>query len=160
MADAGGEAQYAPEPAAAPMEAAVDEDDAEMAELAASPEVAAARGRLRDGLLASALQRRLAEDAVLKTSWLYGLTRKINTQPSLYLAAGGEDLRGEDCLAGRGGLVGAQEGRQAFERGGRFAPVEQGLDLGQRAVLPRRRRRHGAARERREKNGEDRPCQP
>jgi FdhD protein len=27
-------------------------------------------------------------DAVVKTSWLYALTRKINTQPSLYLAAG------------------------------------------------------------------------
>jgi FdhD protein len=31
---------------------------------------------------------RLASDAVIKTSWLYALTRKINTQPSLYLAAG------------------------------------------------------------------------
>ena len=30
----------------------------------------------------------LAGDAVIKTSWLYALTRKINTQPSLYLAAG------------------------------------------------------------------------
>jgi FdhD protein len=30
----------------------------------------------------------LPEDAVLKTSWLYALTRKINTAPSLYLAAG------------------------------------------------------------------------
>ena len=30
----------------------------------------------------------LASDAVIKTSWLYALTRKINTQPSLYLAAG------------------------------------------------------------------------
>jgi FdhD protein len=29
-----------------------------------------------------------ASDAVIKTSWLYALTRKINTQPSLYLAAG------------------------------------------------------------------------
>ena len=27
-------------------------------------------------------------DAVLKTSWLYTLSRKINTQPSLYLTAG------------------------------------------------------------------------
>ena len=27
-------------------------------------------------------------DAVLKTSWLYGLSRKINTQPSIYLEAG------------------------------------------------------------------------
>ncbi len=31
---------------------------------------------------------RLPQDAVLKTSWLYGLTRKINTAPSLYLTAG------------------------------------------------------------------------
>ncbi|MCW3474026.1 formate dehydrogenase accessory sulfurtransferase FdhD [Limobrevibacterium gyesilva] len=31
---------------------------------------------------------RLDEDAQLRTSWLYALSRKINTQPSLYLAAG------------------------------------------------------------------------
>ena len=31
---------------------------------------------------------RLPEDAVLRTSWLYSLTRKINTAPSLYLGAG------------------------------------------------------------------------
>ncbi|KDB01756.1 formate dehydrogenase [Defluviimonas sp. 20V17] len=31
---------------------------------------------------------RLAPDAVLRTSWLYALTRKINTAPSLYLEAG------------------------------------------------------------------------
>ncbi|MBO0738570.1 MAG: formate dehydrogenase accessory sulfurtransferase FdhD [Alphaproteobacteria bacterium] len=31
---------------------------------------------------------RLDTDAVLRTSWLYALTRKINTAPSLYLAAG------------------------------------------------------------------------
>jgi FdhD protein len=31
---------------------------------------------------------RLAPDAVLRTSWLYTLSRRINTQPSLYLAAG------------------------------------------------------------------------
>src|ERR1700726_1244899 len=30
----------------------------------------------------------LDPDAVLRTSWLYALTRKINTAPSLYLAAG------------------------------------------------------------------------
>jgi FdhD protein len=30
----------------------------------------------------------LPEDAVLRTSWLYALARKINTAPSLYLAAG------------------------------------------------------------------------
>ncbi len=31
---------------------------------------------------------RLPAEAVLKTSWLYALTKKINTSPSLYLAAG------------------------------------------------------------------------
>ena len=31
---------------------------------------------------------RLDPDAMLRTSWLYALTRKINTAPSLYLAAG------------------------------------------------------------------------
>lgn len=31
---------------------------------------------------------RLSADAVLRTSWLYALTRKINTSPSLYLEAG------------------------------------------------------------------------
>ena len=30
----------------------------------------------------------LPRDAVLRTSWLYALTKKINTSPSLYLAAG------------------------------------------------------------------------
>jgi FdhD protein len=30
----------------------------------------------------------LPKDAVLKTSWLYALTKKINTSPSLYLEAG------------------------------------------------------------------------
>jgi FdhD protein len=33
-------------------------------------------------------QVRLPADAILKTSWLYALTRKINTSPSLYLKAG------------------------------------------------------------------------
>ncbi len=31
---------------------------------------------------------RLSKDAVLRTSWLYALSRKINTTPSLYLEAG------------------------------------------------------------------------
>jgi FdhD protein len=31
---------------------------------------------------------RLPTDAILKTSWLYALTKKINTSPSLYLKAG------------------------------------------------------------------------
>lgn len=33
-------------------------------------------------------QVRLPENAILKTSWLYSLTREINTLPSLYLKAG------------------------------------------------------------------------
>jgi FdhD protein len=33
-------------------------------------------------------EMKLPADAVLKTSWLYALTRKINTVPSLYLEAG------------------------------------------------------------------------
>jgi FdhD protein len=33
-------------------------------------------------------QVKLPQDAVLKTSWLYALTKLINTTPSLYLAAG------------------------------------------------------------------------
>ena len=33
-------------------------------------------------------QVRLPEDAVIRTSWLYGLMRQINTIPSLYLKAG------------------------------------------------------------------------
>ena len=33
-------------------------------------------------------QVRLPADAILKTSWLYALTKKINTSPSLYLKAG------------------------------------------------------------------------
>ena len=33
-------------------------------------------------------QARLPPDAVLRTSWMYALIRKINTTPSLYLAAG------------------------------------------------------------------------
>jgi FdhD protein len=33
-------------------------------------------------------QVRLPADAILRTSWLYALTKKINTSPSLYLKAG------------------------------------------------------------------------
>jgi FdhD protein len=33
-------------------------------------------------------QVRLPADAILRTSWLYALTRKVNTSPSLYLKAG------------------------------------------------------------------------
>ena len=33
-------------------------------------------------------QIKLAKDAKIKTSWLYSLAKKINTQPSLYLSAG------------------------------------------------------------------------
>ncbi len=47
-----------------------------------------AQGTVFGDVMESFENVRLAEDAVLKTSWLYGLTRKINTAPSLYLAAG------------------------------------------------------------------------
>lgn len=47
-----------------------------------------AQGTVFGDLMEEFDQIELAGDAVIKTSWLYTLTRKINTQPSLYLAAG------------------------------------------------------------------------
>jgi len=47
-----------------------------------------AQGTVFGDLMEKFDEIRLPEDAVLKTSWLYALTRKINTAPSLYLAAG------------------------------------------------------------------------
>jgi FdhD protein len=47
-----------------------------------------AQGTVFGDLMEKFDEVRLASDAVLKTSWLYALTRKINTAPSLYLAAG------------------------------------------------------------------------
>jgi FdhD protein len=47
-----------------------------------------AQGTVFGDLMEKFDEVRLPEDAVLKTSWLYALTRKINTAPSLYLAAG------------------------------------------------------------------------
>ena len=47
-----------------------------------------AQGTVFGDLMASFEDRGLPEDAVLRTSWLYSLTRKINTAPSLYLGAG------------------------------------------------------------------------
>jgi len=47
-----------------------------------------AQGTVFGDLMEKFEEVRLPEDAVLKTSWLYALTRKINTAPSLYLAAG------------------------------------------------------------------------
>ena len=47
-----------------------------------------AQGTVFGDLMEKFDEVRLPEDAVLRTSWLYALTRKINTVPSLYLAAG------------------------------------------------------------------------
>ncbi len=47
-----------------------------------------AQGTVFGDLMEKFDEVRLDPDAVLRTSWLYALTRKINTAPSLYLAAG------------------------------------------------------------------------
>src|SRR6266481_6204937 len=47
-----------------------------------------AQGTVFGDLMEKFAEIRLPGDAVLKTSWLYALTKKINTAPSLYLAAG------------------------------------------------------------------------
>jgi FdhD protein len=47
-----------------------------------------AQGTVFGDLMEKFDEVRLDRTAVLHTSWLYGLTRKINTAPSLYLAAG------------------------------------------------------------------------
>ena len=47
-----------------------------------------AQGTVFGDLMEKFDEIRLPADAVLRTSWLYALTRKINTAPSLYLAAG------------------------------------------------------------------------
>jgi FdhD protein len=47
-----------------------------------------AQGTVFGDLMEKFEEVRLDADAVLHTSWLYALTRKINTAPSLYLAAG------------------------------------------------------------------------
>src|SRR5690242_8908590 len=47
-----------------------------------------AQGTVFGDLMESFDRARLDPQAVLRTSWLYALTRKINTVPSLYLAAG------------------------------------------------------------------------
>jgi len=47
-----------------------------------------AQGTVFGDLIEKFEEIRLDPDAVLRTSWLYALTRKINTAPSLYLAAG------------------------------------------------------------------------
>ncbi|MBV9553087.1 MAG: formate dehydrogenase accessory sulfurtransferase FdhD, partial [Alphaproteobacteria bacterium] len=47
-----------------------------------------AQGTVFGDLMEKFEEVRLDPDAVLRTSWLYALTRKINTAPSLYLAAG------------------------------------------------------------------------
>jgi FdhD protein len=47
-----------------------------------------AQGTVFGDLMERFEQVRLDPEAILRTSWLYALTRKINTAPSLYLAAG------------------------------------------------------------------------
>jgi FdhD protein len=47
-----------------------------------------AQGTVFGDLMEKFDEVRLPSDAVLKTSWLYSLTKKINTAPSLYLTAG------------------------------------------------------------------------
>jgi FdhD protein len=47
-----------------------------------------AQGTVFGDLMEKFDEVRLDADAVLRTSWLYTLSRKINTAPSLYLAAG------------------------------------------------------------------------
>src|SRR5215831_3749863 len=47
-----------------------------------------AQGTVFGDLMEKFDEIRLPQNAILKTSWLYALTRKINTAPSLYLAAG------------------------------------------------------------------------
>jgi FdhD protein len=47
-----------------------------------------AQGTVFGDLMERFEQVRLPADAVLRTSWLYALARKINTSPSLYLKAG------------------------------------------------------------------------
>lgn len=47
-----------------------------------------AQGTVFGDLMDEIKSIRLAPDARIKTSWLYTLTRKINTEPSLYLKAG------------------------------------------------------------------------
>jgi FdhD protein len=47
-----------------------------------------AQGTVFGDVMAGFEEIALAPDAVLRTSWLYALTKQINTTPSLYLAAG------------------------------------------------------------------------
>jgi len=47
-----------------------------------------AQGTIFGDLVESIADIELSVDARIRTSWLYALTRKINTRPSLYLAAG------------------------------------------------------------------------
>jgi FdhD protein len=47
-----------------------------------------AQGTIFGDLMEEFERVKLSKTAVIKTSWLYALTRKINTEPSLYLKAG------------------------------------------------------------------------
>ena len=47
-----------------------------------------AQGTIFGDVMESFAEKELSAKAILKTSWLYAITRKINTRPSLYLKAG------------------------------------------------------------------------
>lgn len=61
-----------------------------------------AQGTVFGDLMERFQEVRLSDEAVLRTSWLYALTKKINTCPSLYLKAGAIHgcvlCQGEDIL--------------------------------------------------------------
>ena len=75
-----------------------------------------AQGTVFGDLMEKFDEVRLDRRAVLRTSWLYALTRKINTAPSLYLAAGAIHgcvlVRGGPAAALHGGCRPAQRRRQ------------------------------------------------
>ena len=75
-----------------------------------------AQGTVFGDLMEKFEEVRLDPAAVLRTSWLYALTRKINTAPSLYLAAGRDPwlraVRGGPAAPLHGGCRPAQRDRQ------------------------------------------------
>ena len=80
------------------------------------------------GDLMEALENVTLPDAELRTSWLYALTNKINTTPSLYLEAGAIH-----------GCVLAQRGPAAGLYGGRRPPQRRRQDRRLDVQAPRRR---------------------
>ena len=73
------------------------------------------------GDLMEALEDVKLPDAELRTSWLYALTNKINTTPSLYLEAGA--IHG--CVLAGGPAAGLHGGRRPPQRGRQ----DRGLDV-------------------------------